>query len=189
VTGCPADDLDLDRIDDALTRLQRLDPAWVGRIEIVHVGEGTLRSFRDGGPLLVISPGEALHLTERADLWTENWYLARRTSLAVYGPAPATIFPRVSTPEFLDAIARYAAEVRARDLGAMSPGGRAYTVLTLCRALRTVAIRSPGSKRQGARWVRKRRLESAPVIDAALACRASGGKRGFADGSLSPRRA
>jgi hypothetical protein len=129
----------------------------------------------------VVSPGEPLHLTDGAERWTANWYLARRASFALFGPAPETILPPVSTREFLEAIARYAAEVRDRDLAAMSPGGRAYAVLTMCRALRTVAIRTPGSKRQGARWVRSRKPEWAPVIDAALACRASGGTLGFDD--------
>ena len=156
-------------------------PAWRDRLEVVYIGQATLRSFRRGGELAVISPGESLHVRDGADLWLQNWYLVRETGIALFGAAAVSVLPRVTQSEFLAATARYADEVRQRDLGAMSPKDRAYTVLTMCRAFRTLQTRSHCSKQEGAAWTRALMPEWASIIDAALACRLSRGTIGFDD--------
>jgi hypothetical protein len=50
VTTCHAGDLDLRRIGKALARIERRHPAWAGRIEVAHVGKGTLQSSATEDP-------------------------------------------------------------------------------------------------------------------------------------------
>jgi hypothetical protein len=159
----------------------RRHPAWIDRLEIVYIGQATLGSFRRGGSLAVISPGEPFHVRDGAELWLQNWYLARETGVTLFGADAATVFPPVTQSEFLAATARYADEVRQRDLEAMSPGDRAYTVLTMCRALRTLRTRAQCSKQEAAAWTRELMPEWAWLIEAALACRLSRGTAGFDD--------
>ena len=179
VTTTPASLLDLTRLRRVHDQVVEIHPEWANRIEVAYIGEGTLRSFRAGGPLAVISPGEPLHLIEGADLYLQNWYLVRLTSTALSGPPPEETFPTISADEFVAAVAAYADEVRTRSVTSMAPGMRAYTVLTMCRALQTVSTRAPSSKQVGAMTTRERHPEWTTLIDAALACRESGGRRGF----------
>jgi streptomycin 3"-adenylyltransferase len=181
VTAVDANRLDLEDLRRVHDDVVRRNPEWEDRIEVVYVGESTLHSFRKGGPVALISPGESLHLTEGAELWIQNWYLARSTSVALDGPSRESVFPTVSLDEFVSAVALYAAEVKGRDLKSMAAGSRAYTVLTMCRALATVSTQRPCSKQGGALWVRRRHPQWDSLIEAALVCRLSGGRRGFED--------
>jgi hypothetical protein len=169
----------------ALERMQvdflRRHPAWSDRLEMVYIGQATLRAFRRGGSLAVISPGEPFHVRDGAELWVQNWYLVRETGITLFGAEAVSVVPPVAQSEFLAATARYADEVRQRDLGAMSPGARAYTVLTMCRALRTLRTGAQCSKQEAAAWTRALMPEWAWIIDAALACRLSRGTIDFDD--------
>ena len=179
VTTTPASALDLDRLRSVHDEIAKIYPGWVDRIEVAYIGEATLRSFREGGVLAVISPGEPLHLIDGANRYLQNWYLVGLTSVTLSGPAREDIFPTISVDEFVAAVALYADEVRSRSVASMAPGMRAYTVLTMCRALQTISTRAPCSKQEGAATTRERHPEWGSLIDAALACRASGGRRGF----------
>jgi Domain of unknown function (DUF4111)/Nucleotidyltransferase domain len=181
VTNRDARDLDLLALGRMHDQLIRLHPAWNDRIEIAYVGIDTVRTFRDGGSLAVVSPGEPLHLTDDAALWIQNWYLVRQTAIALVGPDRESVVPLISQREFVEAVARYAAEVGRRSLASLGPGSRAYAVLTMCRALRTVSTGSPCSKEAGATWTQQRHPRCVPLIEAALACRLSGGTIGFGD--------
>ncbi len=156
-------------------------PSWDDRIEVTYVGQATLRAFRAGGALAVISPGEPLHRRDDAERWLQNWYLVRETGMTLYGPGPGFLVPPISRAEFLASVARYADEVRQRDLRSMTPGARAYAVLTTCRARRTIATGTTCSKQEGAAGARVQVPEWAWLIDAALACRLAGGRAGFDD--------
>jgi hypothetical protein len=156
-------------------------PAWNDRLEIVYVGRRTLWSFRGGGSLAVISPGEPLHIRDGAELYLQNWFLVRETGVTLRGLAPDAVIPAIGWNEFIEAIARYAAEVRGRSLAEASPGARAYAVLTMCRALCTILTHRPCSKREGAAWARERTPEWKWLIDAAVECWLSRGAIGFGD--------
>jgi hypothetical protein len=134
------------------------------------------------GRLAVISPGEPFHLRDDPVVaWVQNWYLVRETGFALFGPPATSVVPSVSWPEFVDASRRYAAEIAAKDLDDVSPGYLAYSLLTLCRARRTVETGMDGSKQEAAAWARERDPDRAWLIDAALRCRHSGGTVGFDD--------
>lgn len=172
----------------AIERLERFhaitvdrQPEWTDRLEIVYVGRDTLAEFRAGGPLGVISPGEPFHVRDGIELWLQNLYLVRETGLTLVGAAPTATIPPISLAEFMAATGRYADEVQGRNLRHATPGARAYAVLTMCRALCTVRLNRPCSKREGAAWVRAQLPEWAWLIDAAEARRLSRGRTGLFD--------
>jgi predicted nucleotidyltransferase len=183
VTSRDADQLDLAGLERTHLAFAGRHPEWNDRIETVYVGLDTLRSFRTSrGRLAVISPGEPFHLRDDPVVaWVQNWYLVRETGFALFGPPATSVVPSVSWPEFVDASRRYAAEIAAKDLDDVSPGYLAYSLLTLCRARRTVETGMDGSKQEAAAWARERDPDRAWLIDAALRCRHSGGTVGFDD--------
>jgi hypothetical protein len=183
-------DLEVETLDLAgLTRMHRLfeeqRPEWRNRIEVVYIGQATLASFRTStGCVAVVSPGEPFHVRDdRVVEWLQNWYLVRETGRPLIGPPANQVVPAVAWSEFVAATVRYADEVGKRSRTDVGGGTLAYTILTLCRALRTVRTQTAGSKQEGAAWVRERFPEWAWLIDASLACRMSGGKVGLDDES------
>jgi predicted nucleotidyltransferase len=158
-------------------------PGWADRLEIVYVGLDAIRSFRTSfGSMAVISPGEPFHI-RRDNLaeWLQNWYLVRETGLCLRGAAASAVFPKISWAEFAAATVRYADELQMRSRVGTSSVEVAYTVLTMCRALRTVRAHAHGSKLDAATWTREQLPNWAWLIDEALACRLSRGAVGFSD--------
>ena len=183
VTADPPDRIDLPglrRMHDAFVRGR---PEWQDRIEAVYVARTTLQSFRTSvDRLAVISPGEPLHVRDdRPVLWLQNWYLARASGVALVGPAASEIVPAISWPEFVEATARYVAEVADRLEADLSSGELAYALLTTCRAAMTIRTDRSVTKQEAAIWVSQGMPESARLIAAALRCRLSGGTVGFDD--------
>jgi predicted nucleotidyltransferase len=183
VTSPEVEALDLAALERMQNALVIRYPEWSDRLEIVYIGRATLESFRTSpGSLAVISPGEPFHVRhERAAEWLQNWYLVRETGIRLHGADAAAIVPPITWPEFADATVRYADEMRSRSRLGASGGVFAYTILTMCRALRTVRTQTHGSKQEAAAWTRERMPEWAPLIDAALECRLSRGTIGFDD--------
>ena len=153
VTGTDAADLDLDALDAMHASFADRHPAWVDRIEVVYVGREALRSFRTStGRLAVISPGEPFHLRTEAPVeWVQNWYLARRNGRHALWRAGDVTDPEVSNGRSSspprDATP---ASLRAATSRDSSPGGLAYTVLTMCRAEETVIGGRHTSKQEAA---------------------------------------
>jgi hypothetical protein len=183
VTSSEVQGIDLAMLERMHRRLVVRYPDWTDRVEVVYIGRATLHSFRtSAGSLAVISPGEPLHVREdRVVDWLQNWYLIRETGVTLYGADAATIVPPVAWSEFVAATVRYAEEVRSRSRVGAGAGALAYTILTMCRALRTVQAQTHGSKQEGATWARERMPDWAWLIDAALDCRLSRGTLGFHD--------
>jgi predicted nucleotidyltransferase len=183
VTRTEADRLDLEALERMHDGVVDRHPEWADRVEIVYVGERTLREFRTStGRLAVISPGEPLHIrSEHAAEWVQNWYLARETGRALSGPPPSALIPPVSWSEFVAASRRYAGELARSSFDAFGPGSLAYAVLTMCRLERTIEVGDSVSKQTAAAWARRRHPESAQVIEAALECRFSHGTTGLSD--------
>ena len=182
VTSSEVDHVDLAGLERMHLDVVRGDPAWDDRIEVVYVGQSTLRSFRtNSGSLAVISPGEPFHLVSDVADWLMNWYLVRETGVVLHGPAAAEIIPPITRSEFVAAVARYAAWLRSRSDEHLGPGSMAYAVLSLCRALYTVRTGQPTSKQVASAWASERLPAWAWLIEAALRCRLSRGMSGFDD--------
>jgi Domain of unknown function (DUF4111) len=185
VTGPEVEALDLAGLERMHRLFEEQRPEWRNRIEVVYIGQPTLASFRTStGSLAVVNPGEPFRVRDdRGVDWLQNWYLVRETGRPLIGPPASQVVPAVTWSEFVAATVRYADEVGKRSQADASGGTVAYTVLTLCRALRTVRTQTAGSKQEGAAWARERFPEWAWLIDASLACRMSGGKVGLDDES------
>lgn len=182
VTGIEVEAIDLARLERMHAEFVERHPDWDDRIEVVYVGQATLRSFRtSAGSLAVISPGEPLHITGPVVDWDQNWYLVRETGVTLYGVSADAVIPPISQPEYVAAVARYAAWLGSQSDDELSPGSLAYAALSLCRALRTVQTRRPCSKQEGATWAKKRMPEWAGLIDTALVCRLARATIGFDD--------
>lgn len=183
VTSPEVDALDIAGLGRMQHAFVRRYPEWSDRLEIVYIGRATLQTFRTSrGSLAIISPGEPFHVRdERVAEWLQNWYLVRETGICLYGAHAAAIVPPIAWTEFVAATVRYAHELRNRSRLGVSGGVLAHTILTMCRALRTVQTQTHGSKQDSAAWTRERMPEWAPLIDAALKCRLSRGAIGFED--------
>ena len=185
VTAQEVEALDLDGLERMHRLFEEQNPEWCGRIDVVYIGRATLASFRTStGAVAVISPGEPFHVRDdRVIAWLQNWYLIRQTGQPLWGPPAKDVVPTIAWSEFVDATIRYAGEVANRSRANVGVGTLAYTILTLCRALRVVRTQTLGSKQDGAAWVREQLPDWAWLIDASLACRLSGGKTGLGDES------
>jgi hypothetical protein len=129
----------------------------------------------------VISPGEAFHVRTDVAAWLQSWYLLRQTSRPVVGVAAAELVPPISRAEFVAALLDDLDALPARAREDVPPGFLAYIVLTHCRALMTVRMDADPSKAEGAAWAGRQLPNWAWLIEAALACRHSGGRVGFDD--------
>ena len=135
--------------------------------------------------MAVISPGEPFHLRAEPPIeWVQNWYLVRETGVLLFGEPATSLIPPVEWAEFAGASARYATDLARRDLSGLSPGGLAYTVLTLCRAEETLLGGRHTSKQEAAAIAELRHPESAAVIRDALRCRLARGNEGSDDGAF-----
>jgi predicted nucleotidyltransferase len=182
VTSAEVEDLDLAGLEAMHLDLVRRNPDWKDRIDVTYIGRATLAAFRsNAGRLAVISPGEPFHLVGDVADWLLSWYQVQETGVPLDGPHEAELIPAISDPEFVAAIAHHAQTFRNRIYAEPSSGARAYAVLTMCRALRTVLTETHSSKQDAAAWVRDRMPEWAWLIDEALRTRLSRGKTGLAD--------
>jgi hypothetical protein len=183
VTSREPEELDLEGLERVHDAFVSANPGWNDRLEIVYISRAALWSFRTSAAgLAVISPGEPFHLRDdRVVEWLQNWYLIRETGVVLHGPAAASLVPPISMAEFVAAAARYADQISRQSLDDASPGARAYAVVTICRALRTVETDAHASKQEGAAWAREQMPEWAWLIDKALRCRLAKGTLGFDD--------
>jgi predicted nucleotidyltransferase len=186
ITATPPEDLDLRAIEAMHAAFVERHPAWADRIEVVYVAREAVRSFRTSSArMAVISPGEPFHLRPEPPIeWVQNWYLVRETGVVLFGEPATSLIPPVEWAEFAAASARYATDLARRDLSRLSPGGLAYTVLTLCRAEETLIGGTRTSKQEAAAIAELRHPESAAVIRDALRCRLAPRNEGFDDGAF-----
>ena len=183
VTSTEPEAIDLEGLGRVHDAFVSMNPDWTDRLEIVYISKAALSSFRTSAArLAVISPGEPFHLRDdRVVEWLQNWYLIRETGTVLFGPPAASLVPPISMAEFVAAAARYADQIAGQSLHDATPGARAYAILTICRALRTVETRGHASKHEGAAWAREQMPDWAWLIDEALRSRLSRGRVGLDD--------
>jgi predicted nucleotidyltransferase len=182
VTRAGPNELDLNGLDRVHRSVVDRHPEWADRLEILYVDRAALASPEtNGAQLAVISPGEPFHVTGPASDWLQNWYLLRETGIALIGPPASEVVPSISRHAFINAVVHYVEYLRTKPISELGPGALAYSVLSVCRALTTVRAGRLCSKQEGAAWVREQMRDWAWLIDLALACRLSGGTKGFDD--------
>jgi predicted nucleotidyltransferase len=153
--------------------LERDNPEWEDRVDVVYVPATALRTFRSEKSPIVISPGEPFHVREGEALrdWLQNWYIVRESGLTLFGPPPKSIIPPITQDEFVEAVRRYAAEVSERVRHDLDRKSQAYVILTMCRRLHVHRTGKQASKRQAALWAQNEFLEWSRLIQDALVWR------------------
>ncbi len=132
-------------------------PAWAGRIEVLYLSLEGLRVCKTTPHLgAVISPGEPFHPRELNRDWVLNWYMIREVGVTLYGPPPQTIIPPISREEFVQVVREHldwwrGAVVEGDEIENRR-GAQAYVVLTMCRALYSLAHGLQASKPAAAAW-------------------------------------
>jgi predicted nucleotidyltransferase len=144
-------------------------PEWDDRVEALYLSAGALANFRDGRhPAARVSPGEPFHKIEVDRRWVLDWYRVREIGVALHGPPPHKLIPKIPHSEFV-AAARGELLIWPRQIRrGMSAGSLAYAVLTICRSLCLVETGRPVSKREGAHWGAARTPGFAPLVSGAL---------------------
>lgn len=164
------DDAMLVSLGTAHSRIDAAHPPWVGRIEVEYVGADTLaQAAADVGPLgkhdiARISPGEPLHLLPASSHRLLTWSSVRANGRPLLGPAPADLLPAVDSCEVRRAVLDHVRDWPGWVREMHRPGGQAYAVLTVCRALRLLTTGEQVSKRRAAAWAVSAVPERAELI-------------------------
>jgi aminoglycoside adenylyltransferase-like protein len=183
VTGIS--DLDLlavttrDLHDDDVAPLEALHaaivaerPEWADRIEIAYLSAQGLKTFKTArSPLIIISPGEPLHLIDAGSDWLMNWYLIRTSGVALYGPPVSEVIPLITQQEYLQAVRAHLSSADDWIARATSRKPGSYAVLTAARGYYTLTHGEHASKAKTAVWMKEQFPEWAGLIDRALAWR------------------
>lgn len=146
-------------LEQVHARLAAAFPRWDGRLEVEYVALQTIRAVaesRGGGEIkgsatiARISPGEPLHLLPATGHRVLTWALVREDGRPLAGPAARELLPAFDSAVVRDALRLHVRDwprwVTQMDL----PGGQAYAVLTLCRALHLAREGQQVSKRRAA---------------------------------------
>jgi predicted nucleotidyltransferase len=151
----------------------RENPEWEDRVDAVYLPAAALKTFRSEKDPIVISPGEPFHVRKGEALrdWLQNWYIVRKSGLALFGPPPKTVIPPITRDEFAKAMRRYVTEVSGWIEHERSRKSQAYAILTLCRALHVHRTGKQVSKRQAAVWAQEEFPEWSRLIQSAFAWR------------------
>jgi hypothetical protein len=180
VTAPNTDDIPFERFAGVVGRLQKGEPDWAGRLELTFVGRRTLADFPAGGAFVEISHSRALQRLPDAGDWIETWFLVRHADRPLLGPPAGDLFPRIDIDAFLEAVVDgidgFIAPALRDDAAS---GSVAYRVVTLCRLLRSLETRTLSTKQEGVGWAVDRYPEWAPLINVAMAVRASAKRRGL----------
>lgn len=145
--------------------VERDEPAWAGRVDVEYLSVAALAGHRTGPrPMVRLSPGEPLHLTPATDHHLLNWAAARDRGAALYGPPAADLMPPIPAAAVAAVVRAHVAQWPEWVTGMRGPGGQAYAVLTLCRALHVLAGGGQVSKRAAGRWAAARHPEWAELI-------------------------
>jgi hypothetical protein len=128
-------------------------PRCNDRVEAVYLSARALKQFRtESSGAARISSGEPFHAIQIDHRWLIDWYQLRRIGIPLEGPPPTTLVPEISEDDYVEAVRQHMIASSAWAGPLAAPGAQAYTILTMCRALRTLRTRQYVSKREAARW-------------------------------------
>ncbi len=182
VLACEPDESLLAGLADAHLHVESAHAAWKARVEVEYVALETIREFAAApreahvAAIARISPGEPLHLLPASLHRLLTWATVRDTGRPLAGPPAADLLPVIDADD-----ARAAALEHVRDwptwVQTMTmPGGQAYAVLSLCRALCLFTEGRQVSKRVAADHAAAELPEWAPLISWARCWWYAGGR-------------
>jgi len=167
----PSDDL-ATALEGMHKQLDRDNPAWAGRIEVVYVSAARLQTHHQGIPrMAVISPGEPLHVVSGGPDWILTWYPVREDAVALVGPEIGELIPQIPSADFLTALREHLRRVIEWIKEDTTRGACAYAILTTCRGLYTLRFGVRRSKREAANWAMREFPEWASLIESELTWR------------------
>jgi len=157
-------------------------PEWEDRIEAVYLSTEALHaSLGSEAPAARISPGEPFHQITVDPRWVLDWYQLETVGLPIVGPPVRSVVPHVSRSVYIQAV-----RAHLLDPAWLEPtdeaGDCCYTILTMCRGLRTMETGELVRKTEGAAWAAAHMPEHAPIIRGALMWRSQ--PKGSQDGEL-----
>ncbi len=138
---------------------------WADCVEVDYISATALSRFRAEPHLMVrISPGEPLQLVPATRHYILNWYAAREHGKALVGPRPRDLVPEFAIAEWSAVVREHVRQWPDWVRGMRGPGGQAYAVLTLCRALFSIEQGGQVSKRAAASYAEAALPEWADLI-------------------------
>jgi hypothetical protein len=130
--------------------LERRHPSWEGRIEVEYVSTAALAG-PPGHLIARISPGEPLHLLPATTHRVVTWASVHDSGRCLLGPPAAALIPGYDPELVRSALLDHVRDWPEWVTGMTgAPGGQAYAVLTMCRALQRLQYGRQLSKRQAA---------------------------------------
>lgn len=188
VTDGDLDPAEFERLDKMHLAFLQDYPRWDNRLEIAYYSVQGLQTFKTArSPIAVISPGEPFNLKEAGYDWLINWYVVQEKGRKLYGPDFKTLIEPISKQEFVAWVKQQVEEWREYVVHTHdSRPYQAYTILTMCRALRAVETGEQVSKKAAARWAQARFPEKAGVIQKALEWREDYRNRGIDQAATYP---
>ncbi len=169
-TSSNLDARDFDALLAMHTNFAAQHPEWDGRIEVAYISTNALKTYKtQASQIAVISPGEPFHTKEAGIDWLINWYTVREKGITLFGPSPKTLIAPIAKEEYLLAVRDHAQYWRTwpSSISQQRPS-QAYGILTLCRAMYTLAKGEITSKKQAALWAEKEFPQWASLIQNAL---------------------
>jgi predicted nucleotidyltransferase len=152
-------------------------PDWDNRVEVIYVDTATLRSFREGGEVIRVSPGEPIHRTPFLQHWLMDLYTVQEDGLTIQGPAADDVIPLITEAEFKACISATVGDWLEWMTGTIQERYLAYIRLALCRSLFAYRFGRQSSKAAAARWVMQEYAEWADLADEAIRWRAANSQR------------
>jgi hypothetical protein len=147
-------------------------PEWEDRVEVVYLSSGALKTFRtESSAAARISPGEPFHAIDVDDRWLIDWYQLRAIGVAMFGPPAASLVPVISSREYIEAVRQHILAWPDRGDAFLTRGSQAYSILTMCRGLRTLRTGEFVSKREAADWACEALPDHAQLIRDAVVWR------------------
>jgi hypothetical protein len=164
VLGKELSDEQLGAITDMHERIGAAVPRWATRLEGSYITKDMIATKdRPTRKRPYVNGGE-INLSRYGNEWTINLYALKECGIAILGPAPKEMFPRVDIddvraasrqdliddwlPKLADPDAFHQASYDSNHL-------RAYAVLTMCRILHRATHDGIASKRVASKWVRE----------------------------------
>ena len=179
VTGLPVEKLDLTNIETLHAIVEQAAPEFMHRLDVCYLGSAALAGLPDSAGLFAAA--------SRGDpFWTGPACSAlialdqvRRSGITLLGPSPRTLMPAIPRERVRTLARQRLADWQTKDWPALSRGERAFITLTACRIMALLDTRKMLGKYAAATYANRRWPDMAPLIAAALACRATGYSNGF----------
>ena len=149
-------------------------PDWRERVEVGYVSRAVLQSLAGTptGRIAVISPGEPLNIKDVGYEWVLDWHDVCSSGEILVGPPPYDLAPPVMPENVRRAtealLQQWTTAVRDPWV-AYVPAHQGYIVVTVCRALHTLATGERVSKEDAVTWAVGQYPEWASFIEEALA--------------------